>query len=222
MNLAELTQLFRLAANDQIEPYFWSDEAVAEWFNEAQDEAAIRGRLIHESDSALICAIKVKPGQATYKLHPSLYEIDYIALEREGLTNRQPLKLVSGERLNEVMPQWREREGDPEYAIQGDKGIRLVPRPLDAGTVRLEGYRLPTSAMDSDSDEPELNSTHHRHLVQWALFKAFSVPDAEIFDPQRAGEAEDAFTGYFGSRPDSDLRRLTREDVQHHVTAFWP
>ncbi|RPP87255.1 hypothetical protein IPC1125_34030, partial [Pseudomonas aeruginosa] len=60
------------------------------------------------------------------------------------------------------------------------------------------------------------------HLVQWALHRGFSIPDMESFDPNRAALAEAAFTAYFGERPDSDLRRITREDVPHHVEAFWP
>lgn len=59
--------------------------------------------------------------------------------------------------------------------------------------------------------------THHPHLVEWALHKAFSVPDAEFFDPNRAQIAEAKFIDYFGERPDSDLRRITREDVPQHM-----
>ena len=53
----------------------------------------------------------------------------------------------------------------------------------------------------------------HQHLVYWALHRAFSQPDSDGFDPQRAATAEATFTGYFGARPDADLRRATRHDV---------
>ena len=97
--------------------------------------------------------------------------------------------------------------------------------PDRAGILRLEGYRTPLADMtltDKDTVQPEIHPEHHRHLVQWALHRGFSIPDMESFDPSRAALAEDAFTAYFGQRPDSDLRRITREDVPHHVEAFWP
>ena len=82
--------------------------------------------------------------------------------------------------------------------------------------------RLPEGAVvDADTAAPEISELHHEHLVNWALHKAFSIPDAEGFDPQRAQDAERDFTEYFGIRPDSDLRRITREDVPHTVEAFW-
>lgn len=222
MTLGDLIKRFRIEANDLVEPYFFSDEFITDWLNDAQEEAVIRGRLIHESDSSSVCRITVKPGVRGYRLHPTLYEIDHISFRRDGAPRRQHLKLTSTEQLDKVRPGWRDEAGDPEYAIQGDKRLRVVPEPVHPGTIELEGYRLPNSVMEVDGDEPEINPAHHRHLVNWALHIGFSVPDSETFDPSRSGMAESAFTDYFGQRPDSDLRRITREDVQHHVTAFWP
>ncbi|MNV63001.1 hypothetical protein D3C71_1555760 [compost metagenome] len=86
--------------------------------------------------------------------------------------------------------------------------------------LRLEGYRLPLAALEQDSDEPEIHKGHHRHLVDWALHRAFSVPDADTFDPKRAGDAEAAFAAYFGLPPDSDMRRTTRHDQDHQTTVY--
>lgn len=222
MTLNELIRQFRVEASDTVEPYFFSDSSVTDWLNNAESEAAIRGRLIHESDSAPVCRIKVEPGKASYRLHPTLYEIDHIAFVRDGDVRRELLKLTSTGNLDKVMPHWRDEVDDPCYAIQTDKHIRLAPTPLHPGTVKLEGYRLPKSPMEDGEDEPEINGAHHRHLVYWALHVGFGIPDTESFDPSRSAMAEAEFTRYFGQRPDSDLRRITREDVQHHVTAFWP
>ena len=46
--------------------------------------------------------------------------------------------------------------------------------------------------------------------------------DAETFDAQRSERAENEFTRYFGTLPDSDLRRVTRIDVPHHNAAILP
>jgi hypothetical protein len=74
--------------------------------------------------------------------------------------------------------------------------------------------------MALDGDEPCILAVHHIHLVQWALYRAFSKPDAEIFDPNRAAQAEAEFSRYFGARPDSDLRSDTREDEPQHIVAW--
>lgn len=72
------------------------------------------------------------------------------------------------------------------------------------------------------TDTPEINKAHHRHLVNWVLHRAFSVPDEEFVDPEKSVRALDNFEQYFGLRPDSDLRRMTRHDVPQVVQAFMP
>jgi hypothetical protein len=115
------------------------------------------------------------------------------------------------------MPGWRDCHDTPKYAIQDDVGIRLVPTPSEAGTLHLEGYRLPLTDLQGDSDEPEINQAHHKYLHLWVLHKVFSMPDSELFDPNRSAIAEMEFTRQFGIRPDSDLRRIVREDELHVV-----
>lgn len=220
MTRTELIRAFRVLATDSVAPYLFSDEQVTDWLNEAQNEAAIRGRLLHEAGDASVCEIAVTAGEAIYPLHPSLYEIDHLALRVPGASRREPLELVSREYLDRIMPQWRDLSGPPALAVQDDQRLRLVPTPDSAATLLIEGYRLPLRSLSSPASEPELHQAHHRELVQWALFRAFSVPDSESLDAQRAGLAEAQFTGYFGPRPDSDLRRSTRMDAPHHNVAW--
>lgn len=225
MNLAALIATYRTDANDKAQPYFATDEEVTGWLNEAQDEAAIRGRLIHESADPQVCRVAVTAGTATYSLHPALYELTYCAFLADGEAVAAPIKLVSSEFLDATVRDWRSLAGTPLYAIQGDTSLRLVPSPIVAGALVLEGYRTSLAPMllaDKDTATPEIAPAHHRHLVEWALHRGFSIPDTEAFDPNRAGAAEAAFTRYFGMRPDSDLRRITREDVPQTVVAFWP
>ena len=221
MNLAELIAQYRIDAHDTAVPYFASDASVTSWLNEAQDEAAIRGRLIHESESAAVCRIALEAGKSVYPLHEALYEIDHAAFQADGETERTPVYLTSAENLDRILYGWRDRGGTPKFAVQDDGSIRLVPAPNRVGVLILEGYRLPLSDMVGLTDSPEINGVHHRHLVNWALYRAFSIPDGEMIDPNRAALAEKSFTEYFGLRPDCDLRRITREDVPHHNEAFF-
>ena len=222
MTLGDLIARFRSASNDKVEPYFWPDEDVTQWLNDAQEEAAIRARLIHESDSAGLCEIKTTAGKAVYKLKPQMYEITHASWDEDGTHSYCLLSLTSTEALDKNDRHWRTRPASiPHSVIQTDRSVRIVPAPKGDGTLVIEAYRLPKSLMESQDDEPEINQAHHRHLVSWALYKAFSVPDAEMFDPDRAQIAAAEFARYFGIQTDSDLRRTTRHDVQHHTDAFW-
>ena len=224
MPLNDLIRRFRTLANDKVEPYFIDDDSVTDWLNDAINEACIRGRLLHESQDSDVCNIAVTVGTAHYPLHESLYELSRVWFEPSDGSYGSYLSLMSAESLDQryKCDNWKRMQGVPQFAIQDDTGIRLVPIPILDGELQLEGYRVPLLPMQDDDDVPEINVIHHVHLTQWALYKAFSVPDAEFFDPNRAGLAEQAFTDYFGERPDSDLRRMTREDVPHVVQPFLP
>ena len=222
MDLGQLIRRFRIDATDLVpNPYLFADEWVMDWLNDAQREAAVRGRLIYEASSPAVCEVAVSVGVATYPLHASLYEIVEQSIKFAGDTRRYPLKLVSREDLNRLRPDWRDdAPGTPRYLIQDDTRFTLSPAPDRAAAVLLEGYRLPKE-ITQEADKPEINAAHHVHLVHWALHRAFSRPDADTLDPQRAEKAEKEFTRYFGIRPDSDLRRATREDQDHSSKVYW-
>lgn len=217
MTLDELTKDFRVTTQDKVEPYLFEQSDVARWLIEAEQEACIRGRLLHDSSFE----VDIAAGETVYALSQALYEIDHLGLLEAGSTERCQVKLVSREWLDDNMPGWRDRTDIPRFAIQSDTSIRLVPTPRLGGTLKLEGYRLPVRGLSTDkASKPEINQAHHRHLVNWALHRAFSVPDSETLDLGRADAALAAFTNYFGDRPDSDLRRITRHDVEHHNKAW--
>ena len=221
MTLLELIQRFRVDAFDLEQPYLFADSDITHWFNDAVKEAAIRGRLIHESVNPLVCTINVLPGVSVYPLHEALYEIECIYLFDAPMPTRaERLYQISQEDIADRWHDWRTRTGRPEYAIQHDTSIRLSPTPTNAAVIKMEGYRIPLVPMILDSDRPEVNIIHHEQLIQWALYKAFSKPDGETFDPSRAAIAEQNFTDYFGIRPNSNLRRSTREDIPHTVKPF--
>lgn len=230
MTLAQLRALYRSLARDEVAPYLAIDATLTTFINEAVDEAAKRARLIHDDSTAAVCEIDVEevtPGAgdypSTYTLHASLFELTSVRLfTPPDSTEPVDLKLVSREWLNREMPDWRESTEDPIYAIQHDKTLRIVPTPTAEGLLKLEGYRLPLTALSADSDVPEINAAHHRHLAQWALYRVFGTPDSELFDAKRSALALAEFEGYFGLPVDSDLRRSTRIDTEHHNWAVLP
>lgn len=224
MDLEALIEDFRSKADDRVgPPFLFPDEDVMTWLNEAQHEAAVRRRLIREASNPAICAIAVSAGNGDCALHPSVFEITYQAFRADGAMVRTPIALVTREWLDRNVRDWRDADGpEPRYLVQDGLSLRIVPTPTVNGTLFIEGYRTPLASMENDADTPEIADAHHRHLVQWALFRGFSVPDKEVFDPDRAARAEAEFSRYFGLRPDADLRSDTRMDVSHHNEAIWP
>lgn len=218
MTLKELVRLVRVQSNDKVEPYFNEDEDIIVWINQAIDEACIRGRLVHESHNADVCSIPVVIDQSQYSLHESIYEITRLTFVPVDGEKQSDLRLVSEEWLNLYhYENWPQMKGKPKFAIQSDTALRIVPKPDAAGELFVEGYRTSIEELAQDGDVPEIFRGHHVHLVEWALHKAFSIPDTEFFDPNRSAQALQNFTDYFGERPDSDLRRQTREDYEHRV-----
>ena len=221
MTLEDLIRRFRVLSLDNVTPPFWADEDITDWLNEAQNEACIRARLIREDELEAVCSIPLTPGTHTYALNPLVYEIISLWI-KPASGRKRPVTLRSREWLDHHLPEWRECPRPAEIAIQDDTTVRIVGAVEAGDTLELECYRLPLRPMANDTDKPEIHLAHHQHLIDWALHRAFSVPDAEAFDPNRAALAEQAFTRYFGPLPDSDMRRITRHDQQHHNEVFLP
>lgn len=224
MNLETLIRRFRVMTQDKLQPYLFQDEDVIDWLNEAQEQAAIRGRLIMDDTTPEVCRIDLTVGTQSYELHETVFEIVNARLRNANDSEYEDNRLfiVSREWLDENMKYWRECTEKAKYAIQDDKRIRLVGTfPADSW-IDLEVYRLPLCPLMNDPDEPEIHRSHHEHLLDWAYHQAYMVPDTEVFDPEKSRRAEAEFTAYFGIEPDSDMRRITRHDIFHQNTTVLP
>lgn len=223
MNLEQLREQFRADADDLLEPYLFADEVVDGWFTESVSEAAIRARLIFEGTDPAVTQIAVVAGTANYPLHKLAYELTHLRFVRTGgdsYGNRVWLK--NRQELDRIEPRWRGlEEADPRFAVQDDTRLTLVGKPTEAGTLYLECYRLPLDPLVNDSDEPEINEAHHLKLVHWPLYRAFSRPDSETYDADRAAMEMARFEAVFGKRPDADMRRSTQVDEVQTNKPFW-
>lgn len=220
MNRAALLAAYRADARDLAEPYLAEDADVHTFLNEAQEEAAIRARLIFDNYTAAVTTIAVKAGTRSYPLHASVFEISHAELADEsGYSTR--VYQISREQLTHNYPNWRQRTERPRTLIHDDNRIELGCTPDRDYTLTLEAYRLPLASMELDTDAPEIAAAHHRKLVLWALYRAFGRPDADLFDPKKSGQALAEFEGYFGLRPDANLRKASRTDEPQHNAPAW-
>ncbi len=223
MDLAELIAQVRVDSDDLVpNPYLSSDANITAWLNEAEHEACIRARLIHDSTTPAVCAIAVTALTASYTLHNSIIDITRATFTPTGSTTEYVLYLTDRVEMDRNYSDWRTRVDSPRQGIQDDTTFRLGCLPSTAGTINLECYRLPlVNIEDATSESPEIGRIHHRHLVQWALHRGYSRPDAELFNPNKSATALAEFTRVFGMRPDADYRRTSQANRPHRNVAIW-
>lgn len=221
MNLTQLIALFRQEADDAVAPYLFSDTAVTGWLNEAVEEACVRSLLVKDWTTSDVCSIAVAAGTSTYNAHASIINITRAAFLPTGGSDSTVLHQTTEFDLDRLQPGWRDETGEPDSFIHHDTKIRLGCIPESAGTLSLEVNRIPLAPMATGTDVPEIAARHHRTLVQWALFRAFSIPDTEVIDPARSARSEAEFTRMFGLRMDATIRREHETDVPHHNRAVW-
>ena len=222
MNLQELINELRIALADEVEPYLWSDEALTSYLNEAVQESCERALLIEDMTTEAVCRISLQPGQAVYRLHPSVLKVE------RALVDGKPLTETSIERLDEGMTNWEARRGEPRQYVfvqagcAGQPTIQLVPEPVAPGLLKLRVYRgalVPMAAAETDA--PEIPVRHHRKLMNWALRCAYLRPDADGYDRDRAQLHEAMFERDFGARPDANVQRKQRDKRPRLVRSHW-
>ncbi len=221
MTLEQLIAQFRVDSEDKQVPYLFSDESVTQWLNEAVEEACVRSLLIKDWSTADVCSVSVTAGASTYALHDSIINIYRAEFTPTGETDGVELWQTDEYELDNIRPGWRKLSETPRDYIHHDTSLRLGCLPETDGVLSLEVNRLPLAPMVSDMDQPEIAQIHHRHLVHWALHRAFSIPDTETIDANRASAADAVFTKMFGLRLDATTRRGHESGREHHNTASW-
>ena len=215
MNLGALIREYRVLSQDDAVPPFCDNDELRKWFNDAEAEAAIRSRLIHDSDE-----LKVSIGEKRYDIPPGLFEITYIEV-CDSAGKLYPIKPTTRDVLDAAKPDWRRAVGRPEWYILDDTSLLLGAVPDTEYVLYIEFLRIPRNPMKALTDVPEIHEAHHDGLIQWALHKAFSKPDSDLFDPARSKEAEAAFTRQFGKRPTADLRKRQNANRPHRNKLHW-
>lgn len=237
MNLGQLIAAFRARAFDTKEPYLWSAEEVAEFAEDAENEAAERARLIRDSLTTAVCEVPVVAGTAVYMLDPRILSVDRAKLDSQsvplalsstaamdaGMGGRpRDWRTSSGTYVGGIGGGWEGRSGTPTTAVLDAEGagwkLTLAPAPNKDDTLRLQVFRLPLQPLSSDSDNiPEIPARLHIRLVDWMLFRAYSKQDTETADPAAAARAEAAFTSAFGPRIDANARRKQEDRATNGV-----
>lgn len=212
MQLEELIRRGRLVTHDLVVPYFTSDDDWRDWLNEAQEEAAIRGRLIE--DEAIEVDVAAGEPLAEYPAYLWAVQRVFFGGRRLQLVDREMLDAGEGE-------QWESATGQPIACYEVSGKLRLYPIPNSSGTARVAGFCVPRHPMAAGSDEPGLPARAHLKLLNFALSQYYGRQDAETFDPNKAAQYAVAFEADFGPPVDEKAMRRKRINVRRFVAGAW-
>ena len=209
MNVESLITEFRTRSGDKVKKYLWPDEELLPWLADAEKEAAIRARLIRDSDELSIAA-----GDVAVDLPAGLFDIQYA--EIRGADGKcYEMAPSDHSALDSDRPGWRTKSERPREYIHNDKTLTLSAVADAAYSIYIEFFREPAKPLASDSDVPEINGTHHIHLIDWVMHKAYGKQDADTMDQGKSDDGEARFERYFGKRPNADLRRRQNASRPH-------
>ncbi|MDR1076361.1 MAG: hypothetical protein LBL59_08735 [Xanthomonadaceae bacterium] len=201
--------------DDDVGKTLYKDSELADFLNEAVEEACIRARLLVESTAPDICRIPLRAGVGEYRLHPSVVVIRRAILKD---SRAHSLKRTTSAVLDRHRHDWREHSGHPRYLVRDQQArqIDITPVPDMDSELHLTVWRVPTEeeVMELPDDEPVIDAIHHRKLVNWACFRAYSKKDSEKEDLVRADRHLVLFEQYFGPRPTArELQQLAIDPV---------
>lgn len=207
MTLGELINLARLRLDDLVAPYQWSDAALIEFANSAQDEACIRARILRD-----VAVIDATSAAGTYAFPFQILNVlDATVTDANG---SQRLWQISNAEYQRLLHYDMSTFNRPrQFTVSPDAAsFTLFPTPQIETTVEFVCARAPLESerMTSFGDSPVIPTQFHRDLVYWMLYQAFSMRDADKQSLQLATQAEKDFIQRFGNKPSARMEQLGR------------
>jgi len=214
--LAELEVEFRLHARDMVVPYKCRTIEFNLFLNQAVDEACRRKSLIFDRATTEVCEIDCIEDDQTKNLSPFITEVTYASLTSVSGGDVTPLYNIDKVELERTNPNWRENKQTPTCYMIEDNVIVLDSICDQAYTLKLEVYRTPLEKLKFGTDEPVVNRVHHSHLLDWCYYSYFSLPQSDIYNPDKATAYLNNFTAYFGVSKMANLKRDTWANRSPH------
>lgn len=204
MTLEDLITLYRADTLDQAravsggdDDVFCTDELLAIYANEAQDEACRRGQLLRDSSSPM-CTINFAAGAETVDLDARVLRV------LRAFADGQPVAVINVEQMDRLFPGWQfhDQQNKPQRLVAGmtTGKLHLWPRPSQDGIVRLTVQRLPLKPMRACMDKPEIRPDLHTALVHWMAHRAYGREDTDMHNDTKAAVALAKFEAEFGSK----------------------
>ena len=195
---------------DQTEPYFWSDEDLLSYIDEAQIEFCRRdvGAPITDSVTREVCEIPYKADDTVLPAHSSIFNILHAFRDDDDGTGRlYPLKIMTETTLlgahNSADDYGMALSGATSFSqasrvrvilLDHTEGAIRLGSPADAaGILRIRVERGPIREICKPTDHYEVHRNHETALKAYSNYLAYSKQDAETFDEK----ARDHWKGEF-------------------------
>jgi len=183
---AELITLFRSLSGDSVEPYLMTDADLTLRIAEAEREAAERALFLRTDSTHNVAVVS---GTSVYAISDLIIFIDRAKLSSEAY----PLTKITRGELDFNINTWETETGTPTHYIQEGAKITLYPIPDANFTLQIDGSRRPSASMETPSQ-------YHEALVNWCLYRFYSIFDEASTDQVKAGLNEMEFTRVFGPK----------------------
>lgn len=213
MQLLDLITLFRNEVDDTTQPYLWSDAEAIEFANDAQLEAARRGRLLVDSTTLAVTRLAVTAGSALLALDPRV-----LFVRRVRCAGSLPLRRMNMQDMEAYDPYWQDAApGMPRVFVPDYETGKLLlwPTPASGATLQLTVVRDPLKDMEDDAESPEIAPRYHRSLRFWMMARAYAKQDSQANDPKKELASMALFEQEFGKKSSAiDETWITREQME--------
>jgi len=200
MKVSEIMTIFRAEIKDKKKPYFVDEAMALSFLNQAQSEAARRARLLVDSRTQEICRVQVNAGEPVIDIDPRI-----ISIRRARLAScSRPLVKRKVRDMDEQFPGWDSstNQSTPMILVTdyGTNQLYLHSIPKADDELMLTVTREPLVDLSGDNDVPEIPTRYHQGLIAWMKYRAYSIDDADRYDPKQAGIALGHFEAEFGTK----------------------
>jgi len=228
-SLDELLTKFRQDQDDLVEPLLWSDEEIAGYLDEAQDEFC-------DLIDVLSSEINIAYVAATVQAANGFIDISQYRITRarsaDLVSSRKYLHLVNWEEMDQN-PQkwveddygldmnnsdWKDQTGEPRIIITNyiANQWRLYPMPTTDDTIDVRIFKRPETS-PIDGDELEVTERQHqRAILLKARSLAYLKQDSETYDTAMAVSLENQFL----TRVNEFDQRLKRSRRRSNSTSY--
>lgn len=179
--VSDLIKAFRKDERDAVAPYFWSESQLVRFANGALTAFAEKTKSIIDDGFEL----EFSQGDGVLDYPESI--IDVIDAEITVGAKTWPIDVRSpGEIRLSRMP----KHGKVLLVLADNSvgKLRLVPAPAESGVLALQAIRRPLKELTKDAKIPDINPAHREYLLLFIKHRAYSVKDADLYDPSRAGQ----------------------------------
>lgn len=212
MNSSDLLQLFRDEMQDVAAPYFWSDEEIFGYVDDAQTMFCRKTDGILDATTPEVTELSIVVGDEWVAIHPKIRRI----LSAERTDTGRDIDVVKRAELRSQGWRFDGRTGQVRGIVIGMEAhkVRLFPISDEDVTLALSVYRLPLVKITDVGDQAlEVDEEHHRHLVLWMQHLAYLKHDAETFNKVKAQDFEDRFLRYCASVTREENKKAYRTGV---------